>query len=194
MNRTITTDSLALILAKSRLQCDKSQKAMAKALGKSLGTIQNWESGLSIPNLIDMLDWFNVLGLNPLRYVLNFIHAETFGDLQVNKSDEEIDKALDKYITSIATMSDKRKLAFSIFGSTGSSWSSQLDMICALNHLPIIDRVSIAESIYNLYEMKESLDMLRSTEHIKPDMLKLRSAIDNCKRSVMEGKNEYSNN
>lgn len=68
--RTNLNDMTSEIMAEARIGKNRSQQYMAKALGRSLTTIQNWESGISIPKLSDMGAWFGALGVNPMRSCL----------------------------------------------------------------------------------------------------------------------------
>lgn len=191
MNHLITTENLCTMLSASRISVKKSQKHMAKALQKSLGTIQNWENGYSIPNLIDLLDWFDVLGLNPLRFILDFLHPDYFQNLNGTVEDNVVDSALQYYISDIAPASDKRKLSFCIFGNTGSSWSAQLDMLCAHNHTTMRSRVNVAQTIYDNYNMEKARNELVYTDNAMPDEINLHEAISKGKQSVFDGKIGY---
>ena len=45
--------------------------------GISKKTVQNWEKGLSSPDLFQCLEWFRVLDLNPMTYLMEFIYPES---------------------------------------------------------------------------------------------------------------------
>lgn len=192
MNRILTAEKVCELLGKSRTEKNRSQKYMAKALGKSIGTIQNWEYGLSTPTVLEFVEWFEVLGIHPLRYVLNMLHPDVYENLGSDADYNEIYVALDKYVREMATSREIRQIAFGVFGQTGSSWHSQMNMVCALNHLPIMDRINIAESILNLYEIRKSRNELRCTDHIMPDTEELKLAITLCKEATIQGKDDYS--
>ena len=192
MNKILSVESLAQCMAYNRTKVGKSQKYMAKAMNKSVGTIQNWESGYSTPNIIDLVDWFDILGLNPLRSVMEFIHPEIYRGINPSDTTNKIREGLDVWVNNIATDDEIRKLSYFIYGNTGSSWHSQINEVCALNHLPIADRIVIAEIILSLYQLKESQRALINTNHIAPDIDNFKEAINKCKQSVLEGKNEYS--
>ena len=65
----------------SRADAEKSQEFMALGLGVSKKTVQNWEKGISAPDLFQGSEWFRILGLNPLPYYLAFLFPELFGDI-----------------------------------------------------------------------------------------------------------------
>ena len=158
------------MLADSRIFKQKSQQYMAKELGKSLSTIQNWEAGTTVPKMTDMLRWFNVLGINPLRACLEYVHPVIYKGIHAGDDIEKVDKALLHYIQNVAPERERRELAFCIFGETGSSWSAQLDELTARNHLPIQDRISISKMTVDTYELDSAIGKLRCDDKILPDI------------------------
>lgn len=188
--KTLTIEKLALILATSRTNANISQKQMANKLGKSVGTIKNWESGYATPNLIDTLDWFDVLGINPLAYMLEFLYPDEYHD---KSTTEAIDISLNHYLSEVATSSEKRKLAYCIYGNTGSDWHSQVDMLTAHNHLDLRARVSVAATILNAYEMSADRNELINTDKVMPNTADLRNAIIQAKSAACNCKNGYIN-
>lgn len=193
MSRFLSADSCAKILSLSRSEKGKSQKYMAKALGKSVGTIQNWEAGVGSPNLLDFVEWFNVLGTNPLRYVLDFVHPETYDGLAPDSSTDMVRSALLNYLQHDASDDEVRKLAFCIFGDTGSSWHSQLEMICAHNHAPLKSRIPVASAIATNFVLANELGEIVCPDNIMPDIGYLKDAIDRAIVSVSQKKNGYTN-
>ena len=79
------------MLAKSRTDAGKTRKQMAQALGKSVTTIQNWESGIGEPGYRTLEKWFSVLGLNMEKYILSYRYPDKF--LTVDNT--EIEKMVD---------------------------------------------------------------------------------------------------
>lgn len=191
--RTNLNDMTSDIMAEARIGKNRSQQYMARALGRSLTTIQNWESGISIPKLSDMGAWFGALGVNPMRSCLNYLHPDLYKNLTQASSQKEIDDALLFYIQNIASDHEKRELAFCIFGETGSSWPAQLDELTARNHLPIAHRINIARITVETYCMIRELGKLRGLDHVMPDIENVERAIENCKESVRNGRTEYLN-
>lgn len=191
MSRILDVDRLALTLSKSRIECGKTQKYMAKAIGRSVGTIQNWESGYGAPDLIQTMEWFEILGVNPLRYMLDFVFPDVYDRLNGEVSDELIDQSLRSYFESVATPSEKRKLAYCIFGKSGSSWHCQLEMLTAHNHTSLRSRVNAAQTIMDSYDMEKARGELIGLDHVMPDEELLRNAIKAGKQSVIDGKTGY---
>lgn len=192
MNERDFKEQLARILSTARNKVGVSQRSMAKLIGKSFSTVQNWESGVSTPNLWDVIHWFDVLGVNPMRSFLNLQSPEIFDFLSASNNDDELKKSLLSYINGTASTDEIRKLCFCILGNTGSSWHAQLDMLTAHNHLPMQNRVVISRAIYDSYQMCKANDTLVCPENIAPDEKNLLHAIESGKDSASQGQNRYS--
>lgn len=193
-NHLIRVENIAKMLKDSRQNSGKTQKEMAKALNRSVQTIQNWESGYSIINVIDFQSWFEVIGINPFRYILNYLEPVLFGDADSNVDDTRVNEALSYYLFSVAPMSEKRKLAYCIFGHTGSAWSSQLDMLTAHNLCTLRTRVNVSRTIYDSYLMEEAQGLLNTSTTVRPDLDNLKAAIDAGQESVIKGHSDYIQN
>lgn len=190
-SRIINAENLAMVLAQARVDANQTQKFMAKSLGKSVSTIQNWETGVGAPNLIDTLEWFNVLGLNPMKYMLNFLYPDTYGTLSEKCSDDEIRSALINYLQNLAPTAEIRKLSYFLFSNTGSSWQAQLDLFLAYNHTSLKCRVINALSIYNSYLIEKERNELIAPDCIMPDDENLYNAIKAAQQSAYDNKNGY---
>lgn len=188
-SRITNSEKLALMLSSSRVSAGKSQKFMAKALGKSIGTIQNWESGVGAPNLLDMMEWFEILNINPLKYFLDFLHPDTFNcnDSANSSTDnnEKLREALLTYIRDCSPDEDIKKLHYCILGNTNSSWSALLDIMTAYKHLTAKSRISIAQQIMNSYELEKDCETLVSPDSIMPNEINAKIAIQDVRRSII---------
>ena len=184
-------EKFATLLAKARLNAGFSQKQMAKLLGRSVSTIQNWESGYVCPSFFDTMDWFEVLGINPMRYLLNYLYPLKYENLNTLSNDiAEIEKtksALNYYIDNIASDSEILKIAFNVLGETGSSWNSQLDMLTAHNHLPLTHRIFVAQQVLDAFLLAKARNVLNCADQIMPDIEELERAVISAKQSIIEG-------
>lgn len=190
MNRVELSDRFAEMWKKSREDAGKSQDYMAKALGVSKKTIQNWESGFSSPSLQTGIEWFDILGLQPLPYYLGLLYGE-IGDISPKNSDEEIETALITLIKSFSP-SEKRKLLFIIDGKHGSSTAGIIEMICAHLHVPLKDRLNVCQNIMANYEIADAHGTIVRKENIQPSMEILQQAYENAKTSVKCHKDSYT--
>lgn len=191
MTRQMTVQGAALMIARARTDAGVSQRYIAQALGISERTVKNWEVGSSLPNILQLVAWFKACGLNPVRYVLDWLNPTDFDGLCADDSADDIKNTLLEYISSVATENEIRKLAFCIFGNHGSSWISQLEMLCAHDHTTMRSRVTVARAVLENYEMEDALGDLVATDHITPNLDHLRAAVESGKDAVQEGKSGY---
>ena len=188
MNKIDISDRFAEMWRISRQDAGKSQEYMAKALGVSKKTIQNWEEGTSCPNQAKGFEWFNVLGLQPLPYYLQLLYP-SFTGLEPNSSDQDIDKALTDLILSLPTDS-KRKILYIANGLHGSSPAAVLNMIIADLNTPLRARLNIALTIISNYELSKNLG--ETSDYIQPDMELLKLAYERSFESVKNNQSHYS--
>lgn len=174
----------------SRADMQKSQEYMSLSLGVSKKTIQNWEKGVSSPDLFQGCEWFRVLGLNPMPYFLAFLYPEAFGTPDAFENDQNIEQALSLLIQQ-SSSAEKRELLFLMTGHHGSSWYSLLQMFTAHCHTSMQARVTASRIILENYEMEEELGTLVCPESAQPDLDALRSAITQGKQAAQEGKASY---
>lgn len=182
----------AQIWVTSRAAAGKSQEYMAKGLGVSKKTIQNWENGITAPDFFMGSKWFQVLGLNPMPYYLSFLYPDLFDGISPEDDDSEIEQALMALIKN-STPAEKRELLFLMAGHHGSSWYSLLQMFTAHCHTSMQSRVNVARSILDNYEMEAATGKLVCTENVAPDLDMLRNAIEEGKKSVIDGNSGYTN-
>ncbi len=166
-----------------------SQSEMAKELGVSKATVQNWESGTSCPSQLKGFEWFQALGKQPMPYYLRLLYPQ-YDDVPFkDMSDEQVDQALWEF-TKIMPTTAKRKILYIMTGNHGSSPLSILEMIIAHLHSPLGTRVNIAQSILFFYEMAEIAGQAVE-DGIKPDLVQLRRAIYSGMQAVRNGDSEY---
>lgn len=173
----------AFLLAKSRTDAGKTQRQIAKLIGKSVATIQNWEAGLSCPSYLELEDWFEAIGLNMHHYVLQYKYPNLFKD---SESDVDVESSLIEFIR-MQPHKHKRQLAFLLFGQTGSDPIQQLNMYTANNHTSMRSRCQVAQLIVDNYRIEEARGELRCTESVMPDIESLLTAIEAGKKSAYTG-------
>lgn len=183
-------ERIALMLCRARTSKGKSQEYMAKALGVSKKTIQNWEDGYSTPTLGKSSEWFKALGLQPMPYFLELMYPEF--DVDSSSDDAAISEALHKAID-MRTPKEKRMLLFILYGDHGSSPSGILQLIVAHLYTPLRDRLNVAQNILTNYLIADSQKKLRSKDHVKPDVELLKKSIKQGYETVLNGKEDYTN-
>ena len=149
----------ARIWASSRSDAGKTQEFMANGLGVSRKTIQNWENGVTAPDLFMGSEWFHILGRNPLPYYLSFLFPDLFSSISPEDNDETIDEAL-MFLMKNMNGTEKRELLYLMAGQHGSPWYSLLQLFTAHCHTSLRARVAAARLILDSYELEEAADML----------------------------------
>lgn len=181
----------ARIWAASRIDAGKTQEYLAKGLGVSKKTIQNWENGVTAPDLFMGSEWFRVLGINPLPYYLSFLFPDLFADISPSDSDDSIEQALILLIRN-STAIEKRELLYLMAGQHGSSWYSLLQMFTAHCHTSMKSRIGVARNILDNYEIESATGQLVCPTNIKPDIEMLRNAVEEGKKAAIAGNSGYT--
>ncbi|MCQ2401284.1 MAG: helix-turn-helix domain-containing protein [Lachnospiraceae bacterium] len=176
----------------SRTDAGKTQEFMAMGLGVSTKTVQNWENGITSPDLFMGSEWFRVLGVNPLPYYLSYLFPDLFEGLSPENDDDAIDQALMALIRN-STAVEKRELLFLMAGRHGSPWYSLLQLFTAHCHTSMQSRVTAARSVLDSYEMDAAAGRLVCPSNVKPDIAFLKNAIEEGKKAVIAGKAGYTN-
>ena len=180
------------IWARSRADVGKTREYMAKGLGISKKTVQNWENGVTAPDLFMGSEWFHVLGINPVPYYLSFIFPKLFDGIVPEDEDEVISQALMDLVKN-STAKEKRQLLFLMAGQHGSSWYSLLQLFTAHCHTSMRTRANVARMVLDNYEIEEATGTLVCPENVRPDIALLQNAVEEGKRSAINGCSGYTN-
>lgn len=181
------SENFAEMWRRSRYDAGRSQDWIAKELGVSKKTVQNWEAGISSPSQIMGFRWFQALGLPALPYYLGLLYPEEFKDIRPTDDESRINAALIRFVGENG-MRTKRQLLYMCYGDHGSSISGLLELITAYLQLPLACRAAIATTIAASYELA-GLDV--DSGHISPDASLLRRAIDAAMAAAKEDKQSY---
>lgn len=176
---------------KSRADAGKSQEFIALNLGVSRKTIQNWEKGLSTPNLLQASDWFQLLGLNPTKYFMEFLYPQLFEENDLPHDEEKLCETLLNLIRNTSTK-EKKELIYLMSGTHGSSWAALLQMLAAHCQTSLQARATVARIILENYEIEEKLGKLTNKSELTPDIDLLNLAILQCKQAAQKGQKGYT--
>lgn len=187
MNRVILADQIASTLKRSRNTANKSQEYMAKALGVTRKTIQNWEDGSSCPSQIQAYEWFNALCIPPQSYYLELLYPDLNCETAADGCTEDLLK-----LVSDLPQHMQQKLFFILSGSHGSSPASVIDMTVANLQTPLKDRLNICQNVITNYEIAESIGDLNDSS-VKIDIKKLKETFINAVKAVKTRRNSYTN-
>lgn len=188
MSRNEINEKISKMMMQSRYVSGKSQEYVAKKLGISTKTVQNWESCKSMPDVAQLYDWFNALQVPPHPYILEILYP----DVDSNKFDDnhEMDKAL-LALAKDLPMHEKQKLLFILEGRHGSSPVSVIDMMVANLQTPLRDRMGVCQTIISNYEIAESLDILTDKNAARPSVSHLKGALQKAITAVIKKQNSY---
>lgn len=175
---------------RSRADAGVSQEYVAIGVGVSRKTVQNWEKGISSPDLFQASEWFNVLGLNPLPYFLDFIFPQDVDGIKSKDDDKRIDEALKQLIEQLPA-AGKRQLLYMLYGNHGSSPNAVLNLMNAHLQAPLKDRIVHAAMIVENYELEKMLGNLVCPSNIQPDIKMLRTSMENARTTVEKHRSGY---
>lgn len=181
--------NIGYYLQRSRWDCNKSQEYMAIEMGIARKTVQNWEKGISEPTLTQLLEWFEALKLNPMPYILRFFYHESYAEESAD--DKKTKNILINMIKDMPMRSVKQFL-YVMDGNHGSSPRALLQMMNAHLQTPMKDRYNQARLIYDNYQIAKEKGMLTDSGEQQPDEEFLKKAIEEGRKSVITGDDEYS--
>lgn len=185
-------ETLAEIWLFSRTKNGKTREYMAKGLNISEKTVQNWENGVTAPDFIHAVEWFHVLGLNPLPYFLSYLFPDLFEEDRKGTDDDLVLESLLELIKSLSP-TERRQLLYIMAGRHGSDFHSMLQMFTAHAHTSMQARVTAARNVLDNYEMEECNNNLILPEVAKPDIEVLKSAVEAGFNAVKNGEKGYTN-
>lgn len=188
-NRVADTERLVKVIIYVRKNAGLSQMDLAKALGKSVGTIKNWENGLGAPDFPALLEWFDRCGVETEKCLMAIYDPSKYERIYHPKKDSETLLALQEYLKHEDAAYLKR-LYYNVFCDTGSDWHAQLDMLTAVNKLPLSDRIASAQVYLDNYLIRQARNEVEAP-HIEPDLECLKDAIKSAKTSVCNGQDSY---
>lgn len=176
-------------LREARNISGKSQEYMALELGIARKTVQNWEKGISEPSLGQAIDWFKLLGINPLPYLFQVVYPDMKG---INPADdtEIIKQGLENLLLSLPE-EGIRQLMYLFYGEHGSSPRAILNMITAHLQTPMGARVSQGNIILKNYEIARKKDKLTDKNHVQPNIELLTDAIAKGEEAEIKDANAY---
>jgi len=178
------------ILCASRKKAHKSQEYMAEKLEVARKTIQNWEKGISSPSLFQGMEWFKVLGINPLPYLLKFEYPNQMDVTGLNDSDAKIEDAFNQMIKELS-ITEKRILLYLFYGGHGGSPSLMLQLLLAYFHTPLRSRITSAFVILSNYKLEKQMNNILCPGNILPNEEMLEEGILTAQQAVSNNEPGY---
>lgn len=161
------------LLAKARIDSGATQKELAKALGKTLHTIQKWETEYN-PSFLDLCTWFRVLDMPTWTYIHCMLYPTE--KLSFQEGDEKRRREVVEYLAS-TSRTELRKIFYLVAGMHGSNWMAVLEMMFEHVCSPLAQRVISARSVLIGYQLELKNQQLLKTDHIMPDIENLNRCI-----------------
>lgn len=177
------------ILRSTRYESGKSQEFMALELGVARRTIQNWESGVSEPGISQAINWFQVIGKNPIPFLLQYLFP-IMDNISAKDDMDKLRRALSRLIQELPD-EGVRELLYLLYGDHGSSPVAVLNLMTAHLQTPMKDRVIHGEIIAKNYEIAKLKGTLAKPDHIQPNVELLRSAIALGEKAYLCDEKEY---
>lgn len=181
----------SLIWSRSRYDSHVSQDYMADHMHISRKKIQNWESGITSPTMIESSEWFSILKLNPMPYYYGYLYPEYLG-ITGKDSDKKVTDFLLKICRHLP-LSPKKQLLFILLGNHGSSPSSVFELFTAHLHMSLRYRHIHASIILQNYLVEQNLEKLICTDEIGPDIGLLQYSVNNAQKSILDNAHGYCN-
>ena len=175
-------ERISQILARSRLDAGVTQQEMAKALGKTTRTVQNWEAGSSL-SFLELQLWFHALDLPPWPYVRTLLYpGAALRDPMDSPAERE---RIAAYVRACPEESLK-KLAYLMGGGHGSDWYAVLELMFAYLCEPLSQRILSAQAILLGYTLDSQSRKHRPDAWALPNLDNLKCCIDRSLQSILK--------
>lgn len=139
-NRVADIDRLSDVLVCTRKMANLTQANVAKALGKSIGTIKNWENGFGAPDFPTLLEWLDICNADVEKCLMMIYAPDKYNRTYTPTTDNDTLSAIKGYLDR-EDSEYLNRLHYSIFSSAAADWHAQLDMMTVFNNLPSIGRI-----------------------------------------------------
>lgn len=174
-------------LREIRTNADLTQKQVALGLRCSASTVKNYENGLSIPNLVDMLGYCKICGVN----FEHFIHTTIQPDYSPGNNIVEMRRQLSDYILYSATDWTVQLVYFNTLGGHGSSSTQQFNMLAMNNQCSMESRTRVARLISDNYAFEKSTGRLSNTDVVDVNDGALKDALSRGLNAALNGDQGY---
>ncbi len=179
---------LAKTLKESREKFKKTQDYMAMGLNVSKNTIGNWEKGIAKPDLLEFLDWFELLGTNPTTQLLKFVNPKFDDESTTIEEKRQRLIGLDRQLS-------EEEINFRLYLETGDHGGEPYalrQLFKAYCQLPIEHRAIISDLILDVFFLCLAKGTINSAPGIEVDVDALEKAIRSGHNAALEGRYGYS--
>lgn len=177
-------------LAAVRLAHGRTQEDMAAACDVTRGTVANWESGVSNPDIFQVEDWYDYLGEDPVYHLDYYRHPELHESHNL-----DIGEILDDLIRILRDQAPAlviRQLHFLASGKHGSNRNAFMQEVTAVLQLPLYMRHSLAVMASSMYKLAKANGLLNCPDEVQPDIEFLDAASNAGFSAAESGNAAYS--
>lgn len=178
------------LMAKNRKKAGMSQADVAQATGYYIKTIANWESGYTSPDMEQLLEYCDAIGVNMSVITVPFQHPE-LEDMGPEDDDAEIDEAFQLVAESMSPEA-KKQMMFLWSGQHGGDSMAMLQLCVADAQCPLYFRYAVAQIVAANYEFAKAQGKLACPDSVQPIMEILERAIEQGHSAAMDGKMGYT--
>lgn len=168
---------------KSRTKAQKSQEYMALGMGVSKKTVQNWEKGISSPSFFQFFDWFKLLDINPMPYILSYLHPDFNNISLMTENEEALENAIFQLIKN-TSITEKRQLLFLMQDYQEINWYSLLQMFTAHCQTNLKSKYIVAKIICDNYNLECEAKNTTGPHIVKPDIKALENTLLKIKNTL----------
>lgn len=163
--------------------------AMAETMGVDERTYRKYERGIASPAVIDYCCFLDKLDAPVLRPILNFLHPDVFADGDGDLG--EIREKLTYYVNNVAPDRILRQTYYNLMGQVADNVAPQLEMISAVQHLPLLYRVMVVKFVLSMYELAEDRGELVHMDEMPPDIAALKQAAEQAEAACKQMREGY---
>lgn len=186
--------AMGKLLAEARMRHGVTQYDIAEAVNVSRGTVVNWESGTSNPDIFQIEDFLDFLGEDPIYRLKNYRNPALYDNYINGESQDEdaIDAELMRIIKRELSLKVKQQLLLLFSGEHGRDPDAIMQECNAIIQIPLKAGHAVAVLVHSLYTTAEAHGELNCPDSVKPDMDVWESAILAGFHAAKAGRGAYS--
>lgn len=182
---------VAKLLTNLRTGAGLSKARMARAFGVDERTYNKYETGASSPGLAEFIDGLQKLNIKALPAVMRSLYPDLYSGEDRSPDTEQMRRILVHFIEDVASDRDVEQLYYILNGDHGSPFEAQLQLLCALDHLPLDARLMVAKLTLNAWEITTARGDVINADQAMPDAELLRQSLITATLAVIEGRKHY---
>lgn len=155
-------------------------------------TYRKFERGSGQPGVIDFCYAMGKMDVPIMRPILEFLHPDVFAD--GTDDVEQMREQLMFYFGNVAQDRVVKQVYYNMVGQASDNVAPQLEMVNAIQEMPLFDRVMAVKFVMSLYEMAAYRGELLHNSPVEPDIAALKSASEEAEKACWSLKEAYHAN